>query len=115
MTHTRDRIHHRTPRKRWSRALLAATVLVCAGCGEGVKLVQETDSGGIVTYPYKGDNGYMFSPLRKEAIQVIEQRCRGSYRIVREGEAKGRSRVIENAAGSEVITERRWGLQFRCK
>ncbi|MGH7232532.1 MAG: hypothetical protein ACREJU_14410 [Nitrospiraceae bacterium] len=79
-----------------------------------MKLAHETESGGIVTYPFK-ENGQLLSPFRKEALQTIDKRCGGSSRIVREGEAKGRSRVNENSAGAELITERRWGIQFECK
>jgi hypothetical protein len=94
--------------------------LLAIGCGEGVKVVAETGHGeagssGIVIYPYRGDNGYLVSPLRADALRLIEKRCTGGYSIVREGEAKGRSRTVENAGGTEVISEKRWGLQFRCK
>jgi hypothetical protein len=85
-----------------------------SACAEGVKLAQETESGGIVTYPFK-ESGHLLSPFRKEALQMIGKRCRGASRIVREGEAKGRSRINENPAGGEVIHERRWGIQFECK
>ena len=101
--------------KRWSRAAALALLLVGAGCSEGAKLVQESDSGGVVTYPFKGENSYLFSRFRTEALEMIEKRCKGAYRIVREGEAIGRSRVVDTPGGSEVIGERRWGLQFRCK
>lgn len=93
-----------------------ALPFVCAGCAEGAKLVQETESGGVVTYPYKGESGYLVSRLRDDAFRIIEQRCGKQYTIVREGEAKGRRRVSGVIEGTEeVITERRWGLQFRCK
>jgi hypothetical protein len=101
--------------KRWSRAAALALLLVGAGCSEGAKLVQESDSGGVVTYPFKGETGYLFARFRAEALGMIEKRCKGAYHIVREGEAKGRSRVVDNLGGSEVIGERRWGLEFRCK
>ncbi|MEK7269263.1 MAG: hypothetical protein AAB093_07670 [Nitrospirota bacterium] len=107
--------YHRTAMKQWSRGAALALLLVCAGCSEGAKLVQESDSGGVVTYPFKGENGYLFSRFRTEALDMIEKRCKGAYSIVREGEAKGRSRVADNTGGPEVIAEHRWGLQFRCK
>ena len=85
-----------------------------AGCAEGVKLAQDTESGGVVTYPFK-ENGHLLSPFCKEAFKMIDQRCHGSSRIVREGETKGRSRINENAGGAEEIKERRWGILFECK
>ena|SRR6185436_17919822 len=112
-------MHHKSPGKPGSRALSLALSLALlaslAGCEGGAKLIQETDSGGIVTYPFKGDNGYMFTKLRKEAFEIIEQRCNGAYTIVKEAEAKGRTRINEVAGTQEQVTERRWGLQFRCK
>ena len=113
---TKDGLHHTTGTKSWSRATLLTFLLVCAGCAEGVELVQETESGGVVTYPYKGDNGHLYSRLRDDAFQIIEKRCGKHYTIVREGEAKGSSRVSGVVEGmEEVITVRRWAIQFRCK
>jgi hypothetical protein len=57
----------------------------------------------------------MITKLRKEAFEIIEQRCNGAYTIVKEAEAKGRIRINEVAGTQEQVTERRWGLQFRCK
>jgi hypothetical protein len=109
--------YHKSLVKAGSRGLvLAALAGFLAGCGEGAKLVQETESGGTVTYPFKSDPG--IGAFRKQALSLIEQRCGGSYTIVKEGEAKGRIRVTEVAgvAGSQdAITERRWGIQFLCK
>jgi hypothetical protein len=104
--------------KHGSRTALATVMTLWAwasgGCSEGVKLAQETGSGGIVTYPFS-EQGHLLSPFRREAIHTIEKRCAGSYRIIREGEAKGRTRVNEGVGGAEVITQRRWGIQFECK
>ena len=116
MGDAKDCDHHTAAMKGWSSATLLALLFVCAGCAEGAKLVQETESGGVVTYPFKGDNGYLFSRFRDDAFRIIEHRCGKHYTIVREGEAKGRSRVSGVIEGAEeVVTERRWGLQFRCK
>lgn len=101
--------------KRWSRAFVACLVLA-SGCSEGVKLVQETESGGVVTYPFKGESGSLVSPFRTEAIQLIQKRCAGRYTIVKEGETKGRTRIVSPVEGAEeVVRERRWGLKFQCK
>lgn len=111
--------HHKVPMKRWSRTLQGVVLLACAGwatgCSEGAKLMQETDGGGIVVYPFKGENGYLYSHLRKDAFEIIEQRCPAGYTVVKEAEAKGRVRIQELAGTQEAIAERRWGVQFRCK
>lgn len=77
--------------------------------------MRETEFGGVVTYPFKGDNGSLVSSFRTEALRLIEQRCGGAYVITREGEAKGRTRIANNAGYQDVIAERRWGLEFRCR
>jgi hypothetical protein len=101
--------------KAWSSAACGALWFLIIGCGDGAKIVQTTENGGVVVYPFKGDNQLVTS-FRREAMQLIEKQCGGNYAIVREGEAKGRTRVAGPVAGAEeVIRERRWGIEFRCK
>ncbi len=101
--------------KRWSRAALAALLLFCAGCGEGAKLVQADEQGGVATYPYREQVGHMATRFRGEAIQLIEEHCPGGYAIIKEGEVQGRNRITSTLTGGEVVTEHRWGIRFRCK
>ena len=99
-----------------SRAGALATVLLFAACADGAKLIQEKDDGGVVAYPFKGEQGHLLSSFRKEALALMQEKCGGPYTIVREGETKGRSRVAGAVQGSqEVVQERRWGIEFRCK
>jgi|RhiMethySRZTD1v2_1073278.scaffolds.fasta_scaffold00089_6 hypothetical protein len=101
----------------WSRTGLLAVVGLAAalsGCSEGLHMTQSTDTGGVVIYPFK-ERGALLSPFRKEALQMMEQHCGGPYRILREGETKGRTRINENVSGMEEIRERRWGIEFECK
>ena len=101
--------------KIWSR-LAVLFVIVLAGCTEGAKLVQEREDGGVVTYPFQGEQGSILSSFRKEALALMKEKCGGPYTIVREGEAKGRSRVVGAVEGAqEIMQERRWGIQFQCK
>lgn len=101
--------------KIWS-SLAVLFVIVLVGCAEGAKLVQEREDGGVVTYPFKGEQGSMLSSFRKEALDLMKEKCSGPYTIVREGEAKGRSRVVGAVEGAqEIVQERRWGIQFQCK
>ena len=101
--------------KIWSRvAVLFAITL--AGCAEGAKLVQERGDGGAVIYPFKGEQGAMLSSFRQDALALMKEKCGGPYTIVREGEAKGRTRMASPVEGAqEIVQERRWGLQFQCK
>jgi hypothetical protein len=101
--------------KIWS-SLALLFVIALAGCAEGAKLVQEEESGGVAAYPFNGERGWMLSSFRKDALALMKEKCGGPYTIVREGEAKGRSRVVGAVEGTqEIVQERRWGIQFQCK
>jgi hypothetical protein len=101
--------------KAGSRAALSLAVLL-AGCGGGVSLIQETERGGVVVYPFKGDQGAMLSPFRRDALELMKNKCGGRYHIVREGETKGRARVASHMEGAqEIVQERRWGIEFQCQ
>ena len=101
--------------KNWSSLGWVFLLLVC-GCAEGAKLAQRNDDGGVVTYPFKGEQGHMLSSYRKDAMTLMKDTCDGGYTVVREGEAKGRARVVGGIeGGQEVVRERRWGIEFRCK
>ena len=101
--------------KIWS-SLAVLFVIVLAGCGEGAKLLQEMEDGGVVTYTFKGEQGSMLASFRQEALALMKEKCGGPYTIVREGEAKGRTRMASPVEGAqEIVEERRWGIQFQCK
>jgi hypothetical protein len=101
--------------KNRSRLLLLCLAVACQGCGEGAKLLQQSEHGGVVVYPFRPETGSMTSSFRRDAIRLIEERCGRRYTILREGEAKGRSRVHNVQDSQEVIQERRWGIQFECQ
>lgn len=99
-----------------SRVSLLAMLVAFSGCGEGAMLVKDLDTGGVVVYPYRTEQGNLLSSFRKEAVHLMEQQCPGGYTIIREGESKGRLRQASPLAGSnDVVEERRWGIQFQCK
>ena len=104
-------------RKSWSSIVATIACFTLMACADGVKFVQEHENGGVVVYPFKGDQGYLLSSFRQEALALLQEKCgTRSYTIVREGEAQGRSRVVSPIEGQEeVIQERRWGIQFQCK
>lgn len=101
--------------KTWS-SLFVLLVVALAGCGEGAKLLQERDDGGVVAYPFIEEQGPMLSSFRTEALALMKEKCGSLYTILQEGETKGRSRIVSPMAGAEeVVQERRWGIQFQCK
>ncbi|MBM4120575.1 MAG: hypothetical protein FJ248_06725 [Nitrospira sp.] len=97
----------------WSSLALAGLLLL-AGCAEGVKFVQETETGGIVVYPYKGDSA-LLSSFRGDALKMIRDKCPKGYNVLKEGETKGLRRIQDNVGGSEEITLNRWAIKFSCK
>lgn len=99
-----------------SRAGLLVLSLIISGCAEGAKLLEETEKGGVVVYPYKGEQGNLLSSFRKDAMRLMDKKCEGPYSILREGETRGRTRVSGSVEGAqEIVQERRWGIQFQCK
>ena len=101
--------------KIWS-SLALLMVISLLGCAEGAKLLQEREDGGVVSYPFKGEQGSMLSSFRKDALALMKEKCGGLYTIVREGETKGRSRMASPVEGAqEILRERRWGMEFQCK
>jgi hypothetical protein len=101
--------------KIWS-SLAIILVIALAGCGEGAKLLQEREDGGVVAYPFTGERGPMLSSFRTDALALMKEKCGGPYTIVREGETKGRTRMVSPIEGAqEIVQERRWGIQFQCK
>ena len=100
----------------WSRAAVAVIGMILGGCADGAKLIQEHDHGGVVVYPFREDQGSLQSPFRKDALDIMNEKCGGAYSIVREGEARGRTRIVSPVEGTEeIVRERRWGIQFQCK
>lgn len=101
----------------WLFAIAITGAFLLGGCADGAKIVQEHDLGGVVIYPFKEGQGPMLSAFRKEGLDLMNEKCKGrTYSIVREGEAKGRTRVVSPLDGAqELVEERRWGIQFECK
>ena len=101
----------------WLKTAVVVACLVVGGCADGAKIVQQHDKGGVVIYPFKEGQGPMLSSFRNEALDLMKDKCGStSYSIVREGETKGRTRVVSPLDGAqELVEERRWGIQFECK
>ncbi len=88
--------------------------LLLAACSEGVKFVQESDTGGVVVYPYKGNNAVL-SSFRGEALDLIVKKCPRGYAVLKEGETKALRRIQDSPAGAEEVTVNRWAIKFSCK
>ncbi len=105
----------------WSRAGVVLPGLMLAvvglwGCGGSVRIIQESPESGVALYVYKGKGGHLRSSSRPEAHARIREFCHGPYRVIKEGNTKGRQRVIESMDGfEEVVTEHWWGIRFHCE
>lgn len=106
----------------WSRAgavlpgLILAVTAGLWGCGSGVRIVQDSPESGVALYVYKGTGGHLRSSNRPEARARIREFCGGPYRVIKEGNTKGRQRVITSMDGfEEIVTEQWWGIQFQCE
>ena len=78
----------------------------------------ESAQGGVVTYSYKQDRGGpMGSPYRKQALDLMQAKCGGGSRLLREGEVLGyTSAGMGTIEGTEDEERgRRWGIRFECK
>ena len=98
-----------------NRAGWLCIFLLLSACSDAVQMTRETEQGGVVTYLYKEDRGGpMGSPYRKAALKRIDEKCPSGYIVLRDGEVRGSN--ISSVEGQEgEITNRRWGIQFRCK
>lgn len=77
--------------------------------------MQESESGGVVSYLYKDERGGpTVSRYRSAAIELMKKKCPQGYTITQEGETHGLS-GISSLEGTEDNLTRRWAFQFRCK
>jgi hypothetical protein len=101
--------------KMWS-SLAFLFLIAMTGCGEGAKLLLEQEDGGVVAYPFRGEQGPMLSSFRTDALILMKEKCGGPYTIIKEGETRGRARITSPIEGAQdIVEERRWGIQFQCK
>lgn len=100
------------------RLVLFGAAFLMAGCSQAVLMEQESAQGGVVTYSYKQDRGGpMGSPYRKQALDLMQAKCAGGSRLLREGEVRGyTSAGMGTIEGTEDEERgRRWGIRFECK
>ena len=100
--------------KTWS-SLVCVLVLCAAGCAEGAKLAQANQDGGVVTYPFKGDQGHMLSSFRKDALAADERHVwRRLSDCARRRSERTSARGRRLLRRTEIVRERRWGIRVRC-
>jgi hypothetical protein len=83
-------------------------LMLMSGCSDAVRMTQETEQGGVVSYLFKDDRGGpMGSPHRKAALKLIDEKCPSGYTVVREGEMRGYGSMSSVEGEEGEITGRR--------
>ena len=108
-----------------SRKDIVLVVLICslvfASCASNVQIVNETAKGGTVLYSYIEEQDVLTSPERRDALDLLEDKCPAGYRISREGEVPRIDQAVDRAwmgqvsRDGQVSRERRWAIQYTCK
>ena len=96
-------------------SFLLVGLLCVAGCGHEATLVRDTADGGLVSYRYQTDAEVLASQGRRDAFQLIGNKCPAGSRIVREGEIPKVSKAADRAWRGQMGTDRLWGIQFICE
>jgi hypothetical protein len=94
---------------------LAFVIAVAVGCTREATFVRDTDTGGLVSYPFQTDVEVLASSGRRDALQLIAEKCPKGSRIVQEGEIPKVSRAADRAWRGQMGVERLWGVQFACE
>jgi hypothetical protein len=94
---------------------LALLLALTIGCAKEATFVRETENGGLVSYPFQSDVEVLASSGRRDAMQLIAEKCPNGSRIVREGEIPKISKTADRAWRGQMGMDRLWGVQFVCE
>lgn len=94
----------------------AALLLVwtCSACGGDVRLVRDTPTGGLVTYPFQNEVDILTSNQRRDAMELINRKCPAGSHVQKEGEIPKVSPTADRAWRGQMGGDRLWGIQFTC-
>jgi len=98
-----------------SRTCLAFLIAGAAGCTPEATLVRDVEQGGLVSYPFQTDVEVLASSGRRDAFQLIAEKCPKGSRITREGEIPKVSKAADRAWRGQMGMDRLWGVQFVCE
>ena len=95
--------------------------VIAGGCSSSAKLLNESDHGGTIVYPYFEEQDVLSSPNRRDALRLLDTKCPGGYRISREGQIPRISKAVDQtwkgqvSRDGQVSREKQWAIQFTCK
>lgn len=95
--------------------LLLVLIAALTGCTHEATLVREGAQDGLVSYAFQSDSEILSSSGRRDAIQVMAEKCPKGTHIVREGEIPKVSKAADRAWRGQMGPERLWGIQFTCE
>ncbi len=78
-------------------------------------LQRTTPTGGLVTFHIQSDADILSSAGRRDALEIMREKCPQGYQILKDGELPKVSKAADRAWGPQIGTDRLWGIQFECK
>jgi hypothetical protein len=96
-------------------SLFLALLTGTPGCAREATLLKDTPEGGLVSYAFHSDSEVLASSGRREALQLMADKCPNGSRIVREGEIPNVSKAADRAWRGQIGMNRLWGVQFVCQ
>jgi hypothetical protein len=100
---------------RLGSSILIALLAGPAGCANEATLVRDTPEGGLVSYAYQTEGQVLATAGRRDAFELIAERCPNGSRIIREGEIPRVSRTADRVWRGQLGMDRLWGIQFECQ
>jgi hypothetical protein len=85
------------------------------GCGHDARLVRDTTTGGLVSYPFQTEADILSSDGRRDAFRLIRDKCPQGSRLLKEGELPKVSQSADRLWRGQMGTDRIWGIQFACE
>jgi hypothetical protein len=92
-----------------------------SACTQEAFLVRETPVSGTAAFPFTKEAETLSSPGRHDALTLIDKKCPGGYKVIREGIIPRVSKQVDRNWRGQISTvydggieERLWGLQFTC-
>lgn len=95
----------------WAMVMLSAAM----GCVKEASLVRDTPTGGVVSYEIQRESDVLTSSGRRDAMQIIHEKCPNGSRIMKEGAMPKVSQAADRAWRGQMGTGRLWGIQFTCE
>ena len=86
-----------------------------SGCGHDARLIRDTPTGGLVSYPVQTEADVLTTDGRRDALRLIRDKCPEGSRIVKEGELPKVSQATDRIWRGQMGTDRVWGIQFACE